>query len=477
MSITQFESKLHQDIFGAIEKLIIACHPTRLDEIAQLMNNPFFQSGILKSIENAGIGNTNWESLHASFLEMQNDENLVDCGYCNTQFFNPDDFDYQSTRGLIPNQNAISAMISCQEWAVNLSSRQIENIGWEIITIFSAWSYSHQFCQDCYGDVMCCESCGDLDHRDSYSGENYDECSDTGDIYCRPCLDRYGYWSNLDDAWFWDYENAPEYTYQDSDDDDDCHLQNWKPKPIFFGQSESKSFFGIELELEFAESDFDSNSTEKLLLEISQQWRENLWYHHRDGSLTNGIELVSHPMSADFILNDLNLDFVESLRERGFRSWDAKTCGIHIHCDRRGFSSAVHSYAFANLIYCNPIEWQKMAGRNSTRYASFDANARDLVSFEIKNKSRQRNRYVAVNCTNENTFEIRIFRGSLNEARIRNAFELVIAAQDYTRHLSIADIHAGKLRWNHFAKYLIENKTKFPNANLYLEKYFGNGEN
>jgi hypothetical protein len=118
-----------------------------------------------------------------------------------------------------------------------------------------------------------------------------------------------------------------------------------------------------------------------------------------------------------------------------------------------------------------------MAGRNSSRFASFDPNARDLVSFEIKDKSRNRNRYVAVNCTNQNTFEIRIFRGSLNETRIRNAFELVIAAQNYTRKMTINEIYTGKLQWSHFAQYLRENKTQFPNANFYLEKYFGNEGN
>lgn len=374
--------------------------------------------------------------------------------------------------------------INFDEWGFEIGSDMnlqyhTDHLVNRIRTVFVGWDSSDEFCESCADELVTCWECDTQVHQESHIFQNYwRKPADYDEWFCNSCLENDCYWSEYDECFYRYEENTPEHQSENDDEDSDSgNLENWKPMPIFHGESDTNSFFGIELELEFAESNFNSRETENLLLEISQQWRYGLWYHHRDGSLTNGIELVSHPMSAEFIQNELNLDFVSVLRERGFRSWDAKTCGIHIHIDRRGFDSTVHAYAFANLIYANPNEWQKMAGRNSTRYASFNPNERDLVAFEIKDKSRQRNRYVAVNCTNRNTLEVRIFRGSLNETRIRSAFELVIGAQDYTRQISIRDIHLGKLRWNHFADFLRANETKYPNANHYLNKYYGNGEN
>jgi len=421
-----------------------------------------------------GLGELNEFELEI-YQDSENEIPVDECSHCATKYFQPSKISYELRRQFIYNYVGFRNALRAENSFAELDDESVNRIVSEIRDLMDGWAFQDLYCNGCIDEVRVFVHCDVIGHE---SSERFITAQDNGETYCESCMHRDGYFSGIDEVWYWNSESAPEYDeYDDYEDSSNFQLQNWKPNPKFHGSSETNSFFGIELEIEFSNSGFNIGETENLLLEISNQWRDGLWYHHTDGSLSNGIELVSHPMSKDFIQNDLKLDFIESLRERGFRSWDEKTCGIHIHCDRRGFENAVHSYAFANLIYCNPIEWQKMAGRNSSRFASFDPNARDLVSFEIKDKSRNRNRYVAVNCTNQNTFEIRIFRGSLNETRIRNAFELVIAAQNYTRKMTINEIYTGKLQWSHFAQYLRENKTQFPNANFYLEKYYGNEGN
>jgi len=466
-------------IFKHVEKQYIEnnfVEPRSFDQVwKSISENEFLNFKIVEYLNKS----SRFSNFQIDLDDLQNEmfSNLHDCNGCGNRYAFHEDANFEDSRYF----NSVHDFL-------NIYEKQFENqnptnfydshsMFGSIQCAFHQYSNRELYCENCADELIICENCDEVIWLNSqYFERNWRLTRDSEQWFCNDCLENRCHWSEIEESWFRWSDNMPENEFDD-DDDSDLNLRNWKPLPKFHGSSETNSFFGIELEIEFENSNFNHSETENLLLEISEQWRSGLWYHHMDGSLQNGIELVSHPMSAEFIKNELNLDFVAELRNRGFRSWDTKTCGIHIHIDKRGFDSPIHAYSFANLIYGNPLEWQKMAGRNSTRFASFDPNARDLVSFEIKGKSRQRNRYVAVNCTNQNTFEIRIFRGSLNQARIRSAFELVIGAQNYTRQISIKDIHLGKLQWNHFSKYLIENASEYPNANTYLEKYYGNEGN
>jgi hypothetical protein len=69
-------------------------------------------------------------------------------------------------------------------------------------------------------------------------------------------------------------------------------------------------------------------------------------------------------------------------------------------------------------------------------------------------------RYCAVNLSNADTIEVRIFRGSLNERRVRSAIESIDCAIQYAGILSVHDINQGALKFGMFADWVNVNRSE-----------------
>jgi hypothetical protein len=116
-------------------------------------------------------------------------------------------------------------------------------------------------------------------------------------------------------------------------------------------------FFGIEIEVEARDNLRES-------AEYAHQLESmDLAYLKHDGSLNNGFEIVTHPMSHDFFKNEatrLLCSNGRSAYQEGIRvkSWDTRTCGLHIHISRTGFNGGAHMHRFLNLVYTNPEFYQ-----------------------------------------------------------------------------------------------------------------------
>lgn len=65
------------------------------------------------------------------------------------------------------------------------------------------------------------------------------------------------------------------------------------------------------------------------------------------------------------------------------------------------------------------------------------------------------NRYVAVNCNNAHTFELRFFASTLDKQEFYAALEFADASVRYTRAITIQDVLRGKaLTWRHFTAWV-----------------------
>jgi hypothetical protein len=194
-------------------------------------------------------------------------------------------------------------------------------------------------------------------------------------------------------------------------------------------------------------------------------------YLKNDGSLNQGMELVTHPMSYDFYTNyaEILWSTVEQLRTNyHMRSGDTSTCGIHIHISRTGFSGGAHMHRFLNLVYSNERLFSKLAGRHSDRWAKFDDVQRwdndgnGYKSFKRKlEDGRSTDRYSAVNTQNQHTLEMRIFKGSMLKDTIMAHLGLAHASVEYTRGLSVRDIANGALDPANFIAYLREHEDMY----------------
>jgi hypothetical protein len=311
-------------------------------------------------------------------------------------------------------------------------------------------------CADGYGDLMTCAECDSLvsqydtvtpaDHGEAMCEYCYEVGTNAG--YCEGC-DQYFYYDPCEEC---------------GSDSDHLHDYSYRPRPVFHGTG--PTFFGVELEME-AEGSMSPGEGRDL---IAHHFDENRFYVKHDGSLNNGLEMVSMPMSLDAwreMMPDLRRCYAD-LVAGGFRGWRTGTAGLHVHVsdaafhNKRGETNEAHLWRFLRLYYTNATAWQRFAGRSGSAWAQFDVSAvhrgeKAPIAELVKTRKKAGwagLRYMAWNLTNKNTYEGRMFRASINADRVLGNIESIHAAIDYTRNLNTKDVHNGALRFDVFAHWL-----------------------
>ncbi|WP_147382337.1 amidoligase enzyme [Mycobacteroides abscessus] len=188
-------------------------------------------------------------------------------------------------------------------------------------------------------------------------------------------------------------------------------------------------------------------------------------YLKRDMSI-DGVEIVTHPMTLTWARR---FPFPEMLRrlERGcFVDGGDKEYGLHVHVARNAFrrdgkQSAAHQMLWLLFMYRNSAELEKLARRKSDRWARFG----QPMPGELARKAKVvecNDRYVAVNCNNKKTYELRFFKSTLNVQEFYAALEFADASVRYTRDVNVRDVLHGKaITWPHFAAWVAQRK--YPN--------------
>jgi hypothetical protein len=329
------------------------------------------------------------------------------------------------------------------------------------------------------GRYLWCEGCCDYN---AYYCENCCEWNSESSVYIRDEQENWCDSCTSDNAIYCDdCDNYYAHGCEDCVDERIIHDYSYRPDAIFHSTDKNERlFFGLELEVE-VESNYDASSR------YAQEHLEpiDLAYLKSDGSLNHGYEIVTHPMSHAFFKNEAQelWDTLEHLRTSPsvrVKAWDTRTCGLHIHISRTGFSGGAHMHRFLNLVYSNQLLYEALAGRKSDRWASFDdikqleyerdqygnrvyddyghINTKQIRNFKSKIfEGRHTNRYSAVNTQNRETLEMRIFRGTVNPSTIKSQLDLAHASVEYTRNLSVKDVINGAMQQQAFADYIMSN--------------------
>ena len=355
---------------------------------------------------------------------------------------------------------------------------------------------------DCFhtidGNQIWCESCTErraywCERCEGYNSDTSYYISDRSEHWCQDCSDCNAYWCDDCDEYNADGCDRCSEDPVSGDGSRLIHDYSYRPDAIFHSTNkDERLFFGIEIEVE-AKDDLRASAEYAHQLESM-----DLAYLKHDGSLNNGFEIVTHPMSHDFFKNEAGDFFavMEGLRtQQGIRvkSWDTRTCGLHIHISRTGFSGGAHMHRFLNLVYSNPDFYSTLAGRTSDQWAKFtdimrkdyvrDANGERIWSedrgYEIVTKrtfkhkldmDRNSDRYSAVNTLNRETLEMRIFRGSVNGDTIKSQLDLAHASVEYTRNLTVQDVTQGALTSDNFMWYIFQHEALYPELVARIDK-------
>jgi hypothetical protein len=370
------------------------------------------------------------------------------CGSCSHTSEDEDDFIFVDDRLLCEDCRAYCNR--CDEYTDNESTHYVEGEG--------------DYCESCWENYTnYCERCSST-YSDSYSMYHIE---DRGEYWCEGCYEHEASYCEDCDQY---YANECEGCGDVRGSGRVINQYSYKPDPRFFGQDKHGLYFGVELEMEIRSGN----------LRESAQYIQNkvgdIIYLKDDSSIGRGghvgFELVSHPISFGHWTNYMDnlwqgLDY---LREREqARSWDAESCGIHVHVSRAGFKSGAHTHRWLTLIYKNAPEMMKFAGRKSD-YAKFNDvwqyDEFDRPYFSVKHKLDGRShteRYSAVNTQNEHTLELRFFRGTTRPSGVLSAIELAHASIEYTRDMTLADVKLGMLKWDWFYDYVEANNGFYPN--------------
>lgn len=323
-----------------------------------------------------------------------------------------------------------------------------------------------------------CESCADnnyyqCDECEEYFTGSYIRSDDYGHCICDECYERYDYVTCencgeillADDAEY--SENREEWycssCYPGDDEEDAIHDYSFKPDPIFHGSG--PFFMGVELEIDKGDNVRECASALKTLSE-----RENHFYLKDDGSLDNGIEIVTHPCSLEYHENSFPWkEVVKTAKEYKFKSHDAETCGLHIHVNRNslGADSFEKEATIAKIILLVDRFWNQMVkfsrrGESEmNRWAKKpdadiqETDTLDDIVDKVKNSSDSR--YYAVNLENWNTIEFRMYRGTLNLSTIMATLQFTKALCFYAKNTELEECM--KVSWNDLATALVSATT------------------
>jgi hypothetical protein len=195
----------------------------------------------------------------------------------------------------------------------------------------------------------------------------------------------------------------------------------------------------------------------------------DLVYFKEDGSLSDGFEIVTHPMTLAYA-HSMDWSWTQGLLDIGYRSWDRSSCGLHVHVDRRGFSGRLHQYSFTLLLMRNKALSYLIAGRQGNSYASFDKDMRREIPKHLKGQDNCVQRYSAVNVLPTATLEVRMFKGSLKKERILAALEYVHSAVEYSRGARSGAGAEEYLTAPAFVQWLRGRKDLYPNLLSYVNK-------
>ena len=331
-----------------------------------------------------------------------------------------------------------------------LCDRQVEP---EALVVFDG----QIMCLDCLNQhTIICFECGNRiwEHQNAGTGERplCQHCADRYYVNCCQC----GAQISQSDA------------YYESDDGEDPYCEScfqqlqrgkpirdyyFKPAPKFHGTG--NRYFGVELEIDGA-GEYRSNALK--LLDIANTCEaENLYIKH-DGSLEEGFELVTHPMTLEYHLKEMPWE--EVLHEAaalGYFSHQTTTCGLHVHISRKAFGDTQEEQDtviarflfFFEKMWNELLKFSRRTPRQLERWAArygYRECPKELLEQAKKGCS---GRYVAVNLQNQDTIEVRIFRGTLKYSTLVATLQLLDRICDVV--LALDDDELKNLSWSAFA--------------------------
>ena len=327
-------------------------------------------------------------------------------------------------------------------------------------------------CPTCFSEQTCiCDHCGDRIWLK-------DACCDPHTTLCQHCADTYydtcedcGRYVELDDLHYFDensYTGYCEFCFNQRVQGDGVRNYCYKPAPIFYGAG--PRYLGVELEIDNG-GECDTNAN--LLQMVGNADHDHIYIKH-DGSLHDGLEIVTHPMSIGYHRYEMPWrELIHKALELGYTSHKPGTCGLHVHVNRDSLGDDYRQQenTIARILFLVENFWHELLRFSrrtqeqmddwASRYGRKD-DPRDVL-YSAKSRG---DRYTCVNLTPSETIEFRMFRGTLKHNTLIATLQMVERLCDVALHLSDDEIKS--VTWNEFVTGLRNDLT--PELIQYLKE-------
>lgn len=334
---------------------------------------------------------------------------------------------------------------------------------------------AHPLCQNCADEgTFVCDHCG-FRHWNSENAGNecYNLCESCREEYFVECSECGRLVHNYE-AYYADYDEEGDTPYCSSCYNqlvgEALHAYSYKPRPIFYG--DGPLYLGVELEVDGAGQ---SAENAREVLEVVNH-RADYAYIKTDGSLDDGLELVTHPCALPEHETAFPWqDCLDTFRALGYCSHNAGTCGLHVHVNRDGLgvNATAQDETIAKILYLFERFWQEIL-RFSRRTESqmnhwaarygYKNTGKEILEHAKYDSSN--GRYACVNLTNTDTVEFRAFRGTLKYNTLIATLQFVDRICKVALSMCEADLRT--MSWPEFVLHLADEET--PELILYLKE-------
>jgi hypothetical protein len=261
-----------------------------------------------------------------------------------------------------------------------------KDVGWKGVSPY--W-----VCKACVDAVFLCPTCRQVRKKTELG---------TDGVYCINCLSvRHQIYRGINSAGF-------------------------HPVPKFFGKN--GPFYGIELECDVPIGLGAIFKRDQCMAELHklQSQAKGSFYVKSDGSLTNGIEIVSHPHSIEaWDKQSWLAEATQLVKDFGGSSFNTDTCGVHVHRGKADLTDLHLSMLVVVFVRLQPY-FEKIAQRRQNGYCKYaffrdgtgeqkigGLNGKVIYKAVKEGTGMAVDRYQALNLKNIDTIECRIFRGTL----------------------------------------------------------------
>ena len=229
---------------------------------------------------------------------------------------------------------------------------------------------------------------------------------------------------------------------------------SYRPAMTFINgdcMEKTKLYMGVEWEMDGG----GENHRRALAINSALSGNQPYSWTMTDGSLQNGIEIATMPATLEAHTNVLDWSLAcDTAVALGYRGHDTSTAGIHVHINRNFFSDDKKLQLYRGSLMALIMErnWEDFVKFTRRRYNRLDQWAKkkhladnlhpeittdgmvDRVSKEYGNGDK----YLALNLRNSNTFELRIFRGTLKADTIKATLQFVSNLANWCKFNTLA---------------------------------------